>query len=349
MEDGAVGATVNADGIVADSFGNIYVSGITNVALGGQSLHGSQDFFITKYNSNGVRQWTIEDGAGGATAIAGGIAQDSSANIYLVGLTNVAIDGQTLHGAQDFFITKYDTNGSRKWTVENGAATANIGGISIVVDPSGNVSALGDIRFAALDGQTYYGGRDYFLTQYNSSGVRQWTVEDGVGGATIYVGNDDLAIDSGGNLYISGQTSQALDGQSLHGSADFFISKYSSSGIRQWTVEDGVLTFSSYGEGVVTDSSANVYLTGYVHNGLDGNAFIGTQDLFLTKYNSSGVRQWTVEDGVSGATDEGYALVSDLYNNIYVTGYTNKGLDGNALAGTYDYFIAQYSSSGTRE
>ena len=42
---------------------------------------------------------------------------------------------------------------------------------------------------------------------------------------------------------------------------------------------------------VTTDSSDNVYVTGYTGGGLDGNTHSGENDIFLVKYNSSGTKQ----------------------------------------------------------
>ena len=44
-------------------------------------------------------------------------------------------------------------------------------------------------------------------------------------------------------------------------------------------------------DGVATDSSGNVYVSGGTWGGLDGNTSAGGYDLFVVKYNSDGVKQ----------------------------------------------------------
>ena len=60
------------------------------------------------------------------------------------------------------------------------------------------------------------------------------------------------------------------------------------------------LATNDYANGVVTDSSGNVYVTGGTKGGLDGNTSAGNTDLFVIKYNSSGTKQWTKQLGSSG-------------------------------------------------
>jgi hypothetical protein len=57
------------------------------------------------------------------------------------------------------------------------------------------------------------------------------------------------------------------------------------------TKQLGVATKSTSGSTVTTDTSGNVYVAGSTSGGLDGNTLTGTQDFFVTKYNSSGVKQ----------------------------------------------------------
>ena len=110
-----------------------------------------------------------------------------------------------------------------------------------------------------------------------------------------------------------------------------------------------------YGFGVTTDSSGNIYVTGYTKGGLDGNTNSGDYDIFLVKYNSSGTKQWTKQLGTS-SFDEGQGVTTDSSGNIYVTGYTWGGLDGNTNYGSdcrfppcSDIFLVKYNSSGTKQ
>ncbi|MDP7096878.1 MAG: hypothetical protein QGI04_06315 [Candidatus Poseidoniia archaeon] len=47
------------------------------------------------------------------------------------------------------------------------------------------------------------------------------------------------------------------------------------------------------------------------------------------------------------STDElGYGVTGDTSNNIYVTGYTKGGLNGNANSRNFDIFLVRYNSEG---
>ena len=107
-------------------------------------------------------------------------------------------------------------------------------------------------------------------------------------------------------------------------------------------------TSTDIGRGVAIDSSNNIYVTGYTEGGLDGNTHLGIEDIFLVKYNSSGTKQWTQQMGTY-QWDVGNGVTVDSSNNIYVTGYTTRGLDGNTRFGSYDFFLVKYDSSGTKQ
>ena len=108
------------------------------------------------------------------------------------------------------------------------------------------------------------------------------------------------------------------------------------------------LATHDYANGVVTDSSGNVYVTGGTKGGLDGNTSAGNTDLFMLKYNSSGTKQWTKQLGSSGL-DSANAIAIDSSGNLYVAGMTFGGLDGNTNSGANDLFVVKYNSSGTKQ
>ena len=156
-----------------------------------------------------------------------------------------------------------------------------------------------------------------------------------------------VAVDSSDNIYVTGHTYGGLDSNTFSGGHDIFLVKYNSSGTKQWTKQLGTSTADS-GLGVTVDSSNNIYVTGHTYGGLDSNTNSGGKDIFLTKFNSSGTKQWTNQLGTS-SNDEGKGVSTDSSGNIYVTGNTNGGLDGNTNSGNLDIILVKYNSSGTKQ
>ena len=68
----------------------------------------------------------------------------------------------------------------------------------------------------------------------------------------------------------------------------------------------------------------------------------------MVKYNSTGTKQWTQQLG-SSSDDYGFGVTVDSSDNIYVTGYTEGGLDGNTNAGGKDVFLVKYNSDGVKQ
>ncbi|MBI5191173.1 MAG: SBBP repeat-containing protein, partial [Nitrospirae bacterium] len=99
---------------------------------------------------------------------------------------------------------------------------------------------------------------------------------------------------------------------------------------------------------VDVDLSGNIYVAGFTYGGLDGNVNAGGYDLFVVKYDSAGVKQWTRLMGTA-ADDHAYGASVDGFGNVYVTGFTYGGLDGNVNAGGYDLFVVKYDSAGVKQ
>ena len=153
-------------------------------------------------------------------------------------------------------------------------------------------------------------------------------------------------MDSSDNIYVTGHTKGDLDGNTNSGGWDLFLVKYNSSGTKQWTKQLGT-SEDDIARGIAVDSSDNIYFTGNTHGGLDGNTNSGLTDLFLVKYNSSGTKQWTQQLGTSHG-ETAYGVAVDSSGNVYASGVTSGGLNGNPARGS-DLFVVKYNSSGVKQ
>ena len=330
-----------AHGVAIDSSGNVYVAGGTNGGLDGNTNAGNTDLFVIKYNSSGTKQWTNQLGSSSRDS-ANGVATDLSGNVYVTGMTNGELDGCKSAGVEDLFVVKYNSSGTKQWTNQLGSSSRDSAN-GVATDSSGNVYVTGT-TYWELDGNTSAGKADLFVVKYNSSGTKQWTKQLGTEKIDEARG---VSTDSSGNVYVTGYTDGGLDGNNSAGRSDLFVVKYNSSGTKQWTKQLGTED-SDFANGVATDSSGNVYVTGTTYRNLDGNTNEGNADLFVVKYNSSGTKQWTKQLGTS-STDTANGVATDSSGNVYVAGGTYGGLDGNTSAGDNDLFVVKYNSSGTKQ
>ena len=133
---------------------------------------------------------------------------------------------------------------------------------------------------------TLTGVNDLFVTMYDSSGNKVRTRQLGVSGKDTEAYG--VAVDSLGNVYVAGFTNGGLDSNTLTGLYDFFVTMYDSSGNLVRTQQLGVSGKDTEAYGVAVDSSRNVYVAGYTTGGLDSNTLTGTQDFFVTMYDSAG-------------------------------------------------------------
>ena len=203
----------------------------------------------------------------------------------MTGYTSGDLDNNTNSGGRDYFLVKYYDNGTKQWTQQTGTSASDYGK-GVVIDSSDNIYVTGQTA-GGLDNNTNSGSIDIFLAKYYDNGTKQWTQQLGTSSSEIGYG---VIADSSNNVYVAGYTTGGLDGNTNSGSSDLFLVKYNSSGSKQWTRQLGTSLYDSV-FGVTVDSSNNIYLTGKTDGRLDNNTNSGTSDIFLVKYNSSGVKQ----------------------------------------------------------
>ena len=126
--------------------------------------------------------------------------------------------------------------------------------------------------------------------------------------------NAAVTRDPAGNLYVAGYQSGNTPS----------IAKYNSSGTQQWisTVDTSSLTStiqSTYVKDVLVDSSGNSYLT------------YGEVNIYVSKFNSSGVEQWTKTYTSPGMNNDAIYSAEIFNDVIYINGLTNGTWPGQSM------------------
>jgi hypothetical protein len=330
----------NGIALATDGSGDAFVVGstrssnfpITSPAVQ-SSFIGTADGFLTKLNSSGSA-WLYSTYLGGSTGdFASAVAVDSSNNAYVTGATE----------SPTFPVT----TGAYQTTCGTGSGCN--GGI---------YDAFVSVIKADLSGLAY-------STFLGGSGADQ---------------GRGIAVDASGDAYVTGLT-QSSDfpvknaSQSTYGGVqDAFVTALKSDG-------SGLL-YSTYlggkqadgGAGIAIDGNKNVYVTGLTGSTdfkVTGNASQptpgGGNDAFVVEISSAGSLLFSTYLGGSGNEDSttagpsfspvGAIAVDSAGANIYVTGNTasptgsfptTSGAYQTAFGGgTFDAFVAKYSTSGT--
>ena len=154
-----------------------------------------------------------------------------------------------------------------------------------------------------------------------------------------------IAVDGGGNSYITGHTDGDLGGPN-QGFYDAFVVACDSGGTVQWSRQIGT-SDDDEGRGIAVDGSGNSYITGVTYGNLGGpnQGPPGTRDAFIAKCDSGGTVQWTRQIG-SIAEDAAFGIAVDASGNSYISGFTYGDLGGPNQGGA-DAFIVACDSGGT--
>lgn len=361
--------TENPGGVALDPAGNIYISGYfsSTISFGSTNLtsRGEADVFAAKYSPQGNFLWAKQIG-GVTTDRVSSTAVDGANNIYVTGyFTNtVIIDGTNLvsSGADDIYLVKYDSSGALIRAMRAGG-NAHDNSLGLEVDSGNHVYIGGYFRNTATFGSTSIvatasctGSRsDAFVAKYDSSGNIVWAI--GEGGCMDDV-TYDVAVDPSGNVIAVGyfMTNANFSGTILSsaGVDDIFVAKYNAAQNLLWARRAGGGS-SEKAHSVTTDSSGNVYVTGFFQSasaafGSTNLSTSGSSDIFLSKYDSSGNLMWAKKAGGSGV-DVGNSVLVDSGGNVYLSGrFQNIGtFDTTNLTsrGVDDIFLAKYNASGT--
>jgi len=338
----------DSNDVAVDSTGNIYLTGGTMGDLGGANA-GNYDPWVAKYDSQGNQLWLQQFGTNNDD-YSNGVAVDGAGNVYLTGRVNVpgtevwiakydpqgnqlwlqqfgSAYGQYSHsvtvdldgniyltgkidgiGYEDYdaWVAKYDPQGNQLWLQQFGSYNEDVSN-RVVTDAAGNVYLTG---WTSGDlGGANAGIVKAWVAKYDSSGNQLWLQQIGT---NTYDYSNDVAVDSTGNVYLTGLTSGDLGGTN----AGAWVAKYDPQGNQLWlqlSLQQFGFPYSQASYGVTVDAAGNVY------------SVSKNDDIWVAKYDSEGNQIWL--QNFENLTEYSYRdFASDDTGNLYLTGSTYGGV-----------------------
>ena len=234
--NGPGGGNDIAYALAVDTSGNVYVTG------------GSDgDYTTIKYAPNGDTLWVRSyDGLQNEIDQPTALAVDDSGNVYVTGVSYDTIT------SGDYLTIKYSPSGDTLWTRRySGTVDDEDIPYAMAIDDNGNCYVTGMVNFS---GTTY----DITTIKYASNGDTLW-VRRYNGPANNWDIGRALAIDSNGNVYVSGSVVNPS-----YPIRDYATIKYSPNGEFLWDrLYNGPGNDFDDALALAVHGSGNVYVTGY--------------------------------------------------------------------------------------
>jgi len=310
----------------------------------------SWDFALSKFDSGNNLIWAISFGSFETDQVFT-MTLDNLGNPIIAGRFRTTVDfdpgpgvlNLTANIAYNSFIAKYDVNGNLVWA--KSIECDDVSQIEVDLDDniyiSGNFLGTVDIDpSTGTNNLVATGGgntdRDAFFAKYTSNfdliwgyNFSSWSFDNLI---------TELIVDPQFNLYITGIYSDSVDldvgpnDYVLHtlNSSDRngFVAKYDTSANFMWAVEHGADYQDDETWDIVVDDSLNCYVTGFYRGTIDFDPGLdsakltsigGLDDIFITKYDASGVFKWAKSIGANGK-DYPFEMVMDKDFNYYIMG-----------------------------
>lgn len=289
-----------ANALVLDAFGNVVVTGGTNVV-------GGLDYGTVAYDpTTGAQLWVALYSGGAGDDIANAITADGLGNVYVTGQSTGFGTGF------DYLTVAYDSTGAQIYASRyNGPASGDDVAQGIAVDGAGNAFVTGYSLGAGT-------GFDFATVAYDLTGAQLWLARYD-GPASGYDLGNSVVFDPIGFVYVTGSS------QGIGTNLDYATIQYDpATGTQNWVQRyDGPASSLDEPYKVTVDGTGNIYVTGYSFG-------VGTgYDYATLSYDSTGVQRWVRRYDGFGADDVADALTVDSLGNVYVTGYATSGTGRN--------------------
>ena len=324
--NGPSGHWDRGEALSLDSSGNVYVAGYSQGTKPSGALF--DEFLTIKYDGAGNEQWVRRRSTAQIGDQAYRIAVDSDGNAYVTGEAYAVNNSVT---TQDLITVKYSPSGQELWAsrfigapgqpgiipLPNNPISSDSGGIAL--DPFGSVYVFGTNQSTGVS--------DYLLLKYDpATGTLVWS-RGWNGGSDDYA--RDMAIDAGGNVYLTGETwDDDFNSATSDETWDAATVNFDSEGNLVWArIYRGFPGKVESGRTVSLDGAGNIYVGAY-------SAGFANADTALIKYSPDGAEQWVYRyDNPEHSSDSVRDMAVDAVGNIYFSGTAIMTNAGGTLTG----------------
>ncbi len=318
-----------------------------------QDSQGFHDYWVVKIDNKGVKQWDRRFGGSGFDQLTLSI-QTSDGGYLLAGYSESGSGGdktQDSWGSTDYWVVKIDTNGSKQWDRRFGGGGYDV--LTSVLQTSDGNYLLSGYTYSESGGdktQDSWGNADYWVVKISTNGVKQWDKRFGGGGYDVLT--SAIQTTDGGYL-LAGHSESGSGGdktQDSWGSADYWVVKVDTNGIKQWDKRFGGSGYDILTSAIQT-TDGGYLLAGHSESGSGGDKTQDSQgnyDYWVVKTDNKGVKQW---DERFGGNSYNYLSSAFLTSDggYLLAGWSSSGIGGNKTQdsqGNYDYWVVKtYPSS----
>lgn len=342
--------------IITTSDGGYLLGGSSTSGQGGdksQSSRGSQDYWVVKINSAGVKQWDRRFGGSGYDDLRK-IMQIKTGEYILAGFSDSPVSGdksQASRGSRDYWVLKINASGAKLWDNRYGGnLTDNLEAFSQTSD-GGYV--LAGSSASGINGdktQASRGNNDYWLVRINSNGQKLWDKRfGGTGDDQLFA----MELTPSGDLYLAGHSTSGKNGEkseNTRGRKDFWLLKVSNTGQKLWDRRFGGSNDDELRSLLLT-SDGGCLLGGKSASPISGDksqVSQGSTDYWVVKTAAGGTKLWDKRYGGSAA-EELRAIVTTSEGGYLLAGRSDSGISGDKSQpsqGGTDYWAVNLSYAG---
>lgn len=310
--------------IYVDAVGMIYITGyfygtthFDTISI--SSNNNTRDMFIAKLDNNGNVLW-VKDVGGPDGDTGYGICSDSQGNVIVTGqfreqitlganTYTTPLSSITNFPTFDLILIKYDSNGNLIWS-KTGTSDGENRGLAVVCNSDDEILLTGQFSDTMTLAGVLFNNNGYNLgmvAKFSTSGNLDWMRKMVASQTMAY----DLAVNSAKEIYITGDFKgngfTFIDNGGNHYLSsiylyNIFVVKINNNGAYIWGETDGSHNEVT-AQGIDLDNAENPYICGLFKCkfgeysdalSADSGYFysMGYRDVFLTKYDSQGQRQW---------------------------------------------------------